>query len=226
MDTPPSATPSTLAITVDDFEVKTDDEAKKFCAYSLTVKEGGKEHTLQRRWNDLKLMYEELQKEHKAELHAARDTVPKFEAHSWRLGASESSRQRRTGLLLARSLVDASSSFAPADREKCREDAAALADVLATDDLPLVRMDAALLLAAPIAAGDGVVQRLAGDDDPDVSEAGFNALKAREERVRDDSSCAVDLGSQSTVQMDMVEPADVEVVDDEPTASSSSGAPS
>ena len=88
METPPSATPSTLAITVDDFEVKTDDEAKKFCAYSLTVKEGGKEHTLQRRWNDLKLMYEELQKEHKAELHAARDTVPKFEAHSWRLGAS------------------------------------------------------------------------------------------------------------------------------------------
>ena len=88
-------------------------------------------------------------------------------------------RQRRTGLLLARSLVDASSSFAPADREKCREDAAALADVLATDDLPLVRMDAALLLAAPIPAGDGVVQRLAGDDDPDVSEAGFNALKAR-----------------------------------------------
>ena len=96
-----------------------------------------------------------------------------------RLGASESSRQRRTGLLLARSLVDASSSFAPADREKCREDAAALADVLATDDLPLVRMDAALLLAAPIQAGDGVVQRLAGDDDPDVSEAGFDALKAR-----------------------------------------------
>ena len=135
-----------------------------------------------------------------------------------RLGASESSRQRRTGLLLARSLVDASSSFAPADREKCREDAAALADVLATDDLPLVRMDAALLLAAPIPAGDGVVQRLAGDDDPDVSEAGFNALKAREERARDDSSCAVDFGSQSTVQMDMVEPADVEVVDDSAAA--------
>jgi hypothetical protein len=137
-----------------------------------------------------------------------------------RLGASESSRQRRTGLLLARSLVDASSSFAPADREKCREDAAALADVLATDDLPLVRMDAALLLAAPIQAGDGVVQRLAGDDDPDVSEAGFNALKAREERVRDDSSCAVDFGSQST-NMDLVEPvepADVEVVDDSAAA--------
>ena len=84
-------------------------------------------------------------------------------------------------------------------------------------------MDAALLLAAPIQAGDGVVQRLAGDDDPDVSEAGFNALKAREERVRDDSSCAVDFGSQST-NMDLVEPADI-VVDDEP-ASSSSGAPS
>ena len=137
-----------------------------------------------------------------------------------RLGASESSRQRRTGLLLARSLVDASSSFAPADREKCREDAAALADVLATDDLPLVRMDAALLLAAPIPCKDGVVQRLAGDDDPDVSEAGFDALKAREERIRDDSSCAVDFGSQST-NMDFVEPvepADVEVVDDSATA--------
>ena len=113
--------------------------------------------------------------------------------------------------------MDASSSFAPADREKCREDAAALADVLATDELPLVRMDAALLLAAPIQAGDGVVQRLAGDDDPDVSEAGFNALKAREERVRDDSSCAVDFGSQST-NMDLVEPADVEVVDDSAAA--------
>ena len=84
-------------------------------------------------------------------------------------------------------------------------------------------MDAALLLAAPIQAGDGVVQRLAGDDDPDVSEAGFNALKAREERVRDDSSCAVDFGSQSTVAMDLaeaepVEPADVEVVDDSAAA--------
>ena len=110
------------------------------------------------------------------------------------MGASESSRQRREGLCRHEASSDASSSFAPADREKCREDAAALADVLATDDLPLVRMDAALLLAAPIQAGDGVVQRLAGDDDPDVSEAGFNALKAREERVRDDSSCAVDFG--------------------------------
>ena len=82
-------------------------------------------------------------------------------------------------------------------------------------------MDAALLLAAPIPCKDGVVQRLAGDDDPDVSEAGFNALKAREERARDDSSCAVDFGSQSTVQMDMVEPvepADVEVVDDSAAA--------
>ena len=129
-------------------------------------------------------------------------------------------KRARHGLLLARSLVDASSSFAPADREKCREDAAALADVLATDDLPLVRMDAALLLAAPIQAGDGVVQRLAGDDDPDVSEAGFNALKAREERVRDDSSCAVDFGSQSTNMdfVDPVEPADVEVVDDSAAA--------
>ena len=38
-------------------------------------------------------------------------------------------------------------------------------------------------------------------------------LARREERVRDDSSCAVDFGSQSTVQMDLVEPADVEVVD-------------
>ena len=85
-------------------------------------------------------------------------------------------------------------------------------------------MDAALLLAAPIPAGDGVVQRLAGDDDPDVSEAGFDALKAREERARDDSSCAVDFGSQSTNIdfVEPVEPADVEVVDD----SSSSGAPS
>jgi hypothetical protein len=61
---------------------------------------------------------------------------------------------------------------------------------------------------------------LAGDDDPDVSEAGFNALKAREERIRDDSSCAVDFGSQST-NMDFVEPvepADVEVVDDSAAA--------
>ena len=76
---------------------------------------------------------------------------------------------------------------------------------------------------AALVDGDGVVQRLAGDDDPDVSEAGFNALKAREERVRDDSSCAVDFGSQSTVAMDLaeaepVEPADVEVVDDSAAA--------
>ena len=99
--------------------------------------------------------------------------------------------------------MDASSSFAPADREKCREDAAALADVLATDDLPLVRMDAALLLAAPIQAGDGVVQRLAGDDDPDVSEAGFNALKARGERACATTRRAPLLRVAITVAMDL-----------------------
>ena len=78
---------SLVKVTVDSFEVKKED-AHPFCAYELTVTEGGKSHTLSRRWNDLKLMYEELQKEHKAELHAARDRVPKFEPHSWRLGGS------------------------------------------------------------------------------------------------------------------------------------------
>ena len=78
---------SLVKVTVDSFEVKKED-AHPFCAYELTVTEGGKSHTLSRRWNDLKLMYEELHKEHKAELHAARDRVPKFEPHSWRLGGS------------------------------------------------------------------------------------------------------------------------------------------
>ena len=82
--------------------------------------------------------------------------------------------------------------------------------------------DAALLASLSSREKRALLKRLAGDDDPDVSEAGFNALKAREERVRDDSSCAVDFGSQST-NMDLVEPADI-VVDDEPA--SSSGAPS
>ena len=82
-----SAGMSLVKVTVDSFEVKKED-AHPFCAYELTVTEGGKSHTLSRRWNDLKLMYEELHKEHKAELHAARDRVPKFEPHSWRLGGS------------------------------------------------------------------------------------------------------------------------------------------
>ena len=82
-----SAGMSLVKVSVDSFEVKKED-AHPFCAYELTVTEGGKSHTLSRRWNDLKLMYEELQKEHKAELHAARDRVPKFEPHSWRLGGS------------------------------------------------------------------------------------------------------------------------------------------
>ena len=58
-----------------------------------------------------------------------------------------------------------------------------------------------------------------GDLEPRAAgEAEGEAERAREERARDDSSCAVDFGSQSTVQMDMVEPADVEVVDDSAAA--------
>ena len=130
-----------------------------------------------------------------------------------RFGAAPSSKQRRTGLVLARSLVDASSSFAPADRARCREDAAALGAALAADPLPLVRMDAALLLAAPLPCADGLVETLAGDDDPDVAEAGFAALRARERQGDDDDSCAVDHGSQSVLS-DLVDPADVDVVAD------------
>ena len=130
-----------------------------------------------------------------------------------RLGAAQLSKQRCTGLVLARSLVDASSSFAPADRARCREDAAALGSMLAADALPLVRMDAALLLAAPLPCADGLVERLAGDDDPDVAEAGFAALRARERQGDDDDSCAVDHGSQSVLS-DLVDPADVDVVAD------------
>eukprot|EP00316_Scyphosphaera_apsteinii_P013490 CAMPEP_0119319632 /NCGR_PEP_ID=MMETSP1333-20130426/49928_1 /TAXON_ID=418940 /ORGANISM="Scyphosphaera apsteinii, Strain RCC1455" /LENGTH=206 /DNA_ID=CAMNT_0007326095 /DNA_START=180 /DNA_END=797 /DNA_ORIENTATION=+ len=39
-----------------------------------------------RRWNDLKLMMEELQREHSDKLSSA--CIPKFEAHAWRFGAA------------------------------------------------------------------------------------------------------------------------------------------
>eukprot|EP00966_Prymnesium_polylepis_P304654 7038753-Prymnesium_polylepis.1 len=61
--------------------------SKAFAAYRVVVTEGDDTWVLQRRWNDLRGMYDALQPALQALTPEDRASVPSFEAHSWRLWA-------------------------------------------------------------------------------------------------------------------------------------------
>ena len=77
-----------MQVLVPDYEINYQDGSRAFAAYRITCSEDGVNWECSRRWNDLKVAFTEVQREHAATLNEKRDSIPKFEAHSWRLGSS------------------------------------------------------------------------------------------------------------------------------------------
>jgi hypothetical protein len=79
---------SSLCVSVPSYEIRKDDAGKEFCAYQISCTESDASWVINRRWNDLKLMHNELSRTHGETLYDKRANIPKFEAHAWRLGSS------------------------------------------------------------------------------------------------------------------------------------------
>lgn len=86
----PKTTKSTLLVVVRDSEVQYQEppDQKPFAAYRIACEEDGHKWETCRRWNDLKVAFEGLQRDHPTELNECRDRIPRFDAHAWRWGSS------------------------------------------------------------------------------------------------------------------------------------------
>lgn len=73
-----------LEVTVGAFDVREDwATGRAFVVYEITCDELGQSWVLNRRWNDLKLAMEQLQRSDGARLNAMRERIPRFEPHAF-----------------------------------------------------------------------------------------------------------------------------------------------